>query len=135
MTPVVAYALATAVHAGFQLTVTLLVYPALATRDSEEWAAAHGRHSRVTAPLVAVLYAALLGTAAVLVVDGPGPAGWLALVATGAALADTAVLAAPLHGRLQERDAVLVQRLLVVDRWRCAAAVVGALAAVAAVAA
>jgi hypothetical protein len=130
---VVAFAVATAWHAGFQLTVTLLVYPVLARRSSEEWRAAHDRHSRAIAPLVGVLYLAVLVTGGLLVASGPDRLGWLALALTGLALATTALAAAPVHGRLTDRDDVLVARLLVADRWRCAFAVLGAVAATAAV--
>lgn len=133
MSAVVAFAVATAWHAGFQLTVTLLVYPVLARRSGEEWRAAHDRHSRTIAPLVGVVYLAVLVTGGLLVASGPDRVGWLALVLTGLALATTAVAAAPLHGRLTDRDAALVARLLVADRWRCALAVLGAVAATAAV--
>ena len=126
----VAFALAAALHAGFQLTVTVLVYPALASRGAAEWGAAHARHSKAITPLVAVVYLALVASGAALVAAGPDAAGWVALATTAGALAITAVLAAPLHGRLGSRDDARVARLLVVDKWRCAAAVVGALAAV-----
>jgi hypothetical protein len=130
MSAVVAFALASALHAGFQLTVSALVYPTLATRDAQVWAEHHARHTRGIAPVVVLVYGALVVTGAVLVADGPDAAGWCALGGGAAALALTAVGAAPLHSRLTARDDVLVRRLLVVDRWRCAAAVAGALAAV-----
>ena len=133
MSAVVAFAVATAWHAGFQLTVTLLVYPVLARRSSEEWRADHHRHSRTIAPLVGVVYLAVLATGGLLVASGPDRVGWVALIVTGLALATTAVAAAPLHGRLTDRDDALVARLLVADRWRCALAVLGAVAATAAV--
>ena len=126
----VAFAVASALHAGFQLTVTVLVYPALASRSTTEWARAHDRHSRAITPLVGLVYAALVGTGAWLVTTGPGVAAYVGLGGAAAALLVTAALAAPLHGRLGVRDDVLVARLLVVDRWRYAAALVGAAAAV-----
>jgi hypothetical protein len=135
MSAVVAFAIASALHAGFQLTVTVLVYPVLGARDAEEWRAAHDRHSRGIAPLVGVVYLLLLVTGGLLVADGPDAVGWLAVGLTGGALATTAVVAAPIHGRLDSRDDALVARLLVADRWRCLLAVLGAGAAVAAVAA
>ena len=60
MTAVTAFALAAALHAGFQVTVTVLVYPALAGRSAAEWSAAHTRHSRAITPVVAVVYGALV---------------------------------------------------------------------------
>jgi hypothetical protein len=133
VTATVAFAIATALHAGFQATVTLLVYPVLTDRRPDEWRAAHERHSRAVAPLVGVVYLALLVTGGFLAASGPGAAGWVALLLTAAALATTAVAAAPTHGRLAERDDALVARLLVADRCRCALAVLGAVAASAAV--
>ncbi len=84
-----AFALAAALHAGFQIAVTVLVYPVLATRGSQEWQVAHARHSRAIAPLVAVVYGALLVVGGWLVVDGPDLAGWLALAAALATFALT----------------------------------------------
>ncbi len=133
MTAVVAFALATALHAGFQATVTVLVYPVLGDRRADEWRAAHHRHSRAIAPLVGVVYLALLVTGGWLVASDPDLAGWAALALTAAALATTAAAAAPTHGRLADRDDALVARLLVVDRWRCVLAVLAAVAAVVAV--
>lgn len=133
MTAVVAFALASAVHAGFQVTVTVLVYPVLAGRSPAEWRAAHDRHSRSIVPLVVVVYAAVVISGGVLVAAGPDPAGWLALASAVGALGLTAAAAAPLHGRLTDRDDALVTRLLVADRARCALAVLGALLAVLAV--
>lgn len=132
MSAVVAFALAAALHAGFQATVTLLVYPVLGDRQPDEWRVAHARHSRTIAPLVLVVYGAVVVSGAVLVLSGPEPTGWFALGVTGGALAVTAFAAAPTHGRLTDRDDTLVARLLAADRWRCAFAVGGAaLAAVA----
>ena len=77
-----------------------------------------------------MVYLALLVTGGFLAASGPGAAGWVALLLTySAALATTAIAAAPTHGRLSERDDALVARLLVADRCRCALAVLGALAA------
>lgn len=134
MSALVAFAVASALHAGFQLTVTVLVYPVLATRSATEWALVHARHSRSIVPIVVIVYAALAVSGAALVVAGPGTLGWLALAGAGAALALTAGAAAPLHARLTDRDDRLVASLLTVDRVRCACAVAGSLLAVAAVA-
>jgi hypothetical protein len=130
-----AFALAAALHAGFQLTVTAIVYPALVEVDDDRWPLAHERHSRRITAVVAVVYGALVLTGAWLVVEGPSSLGWGALVATAAALAVTAGLAAPLHGRLgrEPATAALRHRLLVVDRVRCVGALLGAALAAAAV--
>ncbi|HET8765795.1 MAG TPA: FMN-binding negative transcriptional regulator, partial [Pedococcus sp.] len=55
---------AAGLHAGFQLTVTTLVYPALARVDASRWAEAHDRHSRAITPLVGVVYLLLLAAGA-----------------------------------------------------------------------
>ncbi len=133
MNALVAFALASALHAGFQATVTVLVYPALAGQRDDEWRAAHARHSRAIAPLVAVVYGALVVSGALLVLTGPQPAGWLALTGAAGALVVTAFAAAPTHGRLTDRDDALVARLVLADRWRCAFAVGGAVLAALAV--
>ena len=128
-----AFALAAAVHAGFQLTVTVLVYPALAAVPAEQWTAAHSAHSRRITPLVGVAYAALVLTGGWYVVAGPDVVGCVALLLAGLALVVTAASSAPLHGRLASDDARLSTRmpqLLRVDRLRCAAALAAAAAAV-----
>lgn len=133
MSPVVAFALVAAAHAGFQLTVTVLVYPALVEVGRDAWDGAHARHSRRIVGLVALLYAGLLGAGAVLVADGPDVLGWVALVAAAGALATTAGFAAPIHGRLRAESDGLRRTLLLVDRVRCAFAVAAAVAAGAAI--
>lgn len=123
---------ATGLHAGFQATVTLLVYPALAEVPPERWHDAHDRHSRRIVPLVGVVYVALLVTGVgALASDRSSVLLWLAALASAAAVLVTATAAAPLHGRLGSgRDPALVARLLVVDRLRCGCATVGFAAAV-----
>ena len=124
---------AVALHAGFQLTVTTIVYPALASTPDDDWAEAHARHSRRIAPLVVLVYGAALVACALATAADPSPGTWMALAGTAVAILVTATVAAPLHGRLDRRDAALLARLLVADRVRCAAAcvaVAGALAAV-----
>ncbi|MEP7737839.1 hypothetical protein ABKW28_09330 [Nocardioides sp. 31GB23] len=135
--PEVVLALVASAHLGFQATVTVLVYPALAglagLADEPTWARAHTSHSRRITPLVAVLYPALVLSGAWLVVDGPGAAGWTALVGVTVAIGATAVSAAPTHGRLGREGPApaLVRRLLLADRVRLAGAVVAALGAAA----
>jgi hypothetical protein len=123
---------ATALHLGFQLTVTLVVYPALVR--APDWDAAHRAHTRAITPLVVPVYGllALTGLAALVTtwLDG-----WVLLSVVGAALAGmtTALVAGPTHGRLAAgRDPTLVSRLLAADRLRTVGAVIavaGALAA------
>lgn len=129
---------ATCLHAGFQLTVTVLVYPALARVPVEAWRVEHDRHSRRITPLVAVVYAGVLVTAVGALLTsasytaGPGVA--LAVAGNALTLGLTAAVAAPLHGRLgRGRDPRLVRRLLVADRGRSAGVVIGLAGAVAAV--
>ena len=115
---------ATGLHAGFQATVTLLVYPALAEVPPERWHDAHDRHSRRIVPIVGVVYVALLVTGVGAVAGDPSSALlWVAALSSAAAVLVTATAAAPLHGRLGSgRDQALVARLLVVDRlsvWSC----------------
>lgn len=122
-TPETALLAAVAVHAGFQLTVTVLVYPALFR--APDWDHAHAAHSRSITPLVAVVYAALVATAVWVVVDGIDDAATVvALTGVTLSLATTAAVAAPAHGRLAEgRDAAVVRRLRVADLVRTAGAV------------
>jgi hypothetical protein len=129
-----AFLAAAAANAGFQATVTMVVYPALARVRPAHWRQAHDRHSRAIWPLVAVLYAALAATAAWWLV-----ADWSAMTAVAVALGAvpvvvTALVAAPLHRRLVRRDTDSLRRLLVADRVRTAFAVAAVAVAIAAVA-
>lgn len=133
MSAVVAFALASALHAGFQVTVTSLVYPALAAVHPDDWTRAHAVHSRRIVGLVVVVYAALVGTGIALVLSGPDLAGWLGLLGALGAIGVTAGLAAPTHGRLRHAEPDLLRRLLRVDRLRRTLAVLGAVAAVVAI--
>lgn len=124
---------ATAVHLGFQATVTLLVYPALARVPAAGWADAHRAHSRAVTPVVVVVYGALVLSGGWALLSRPG--GWtgVALAAVAVALLVTAVAAAPAHGRLGAgHDAGRIRRLLAVDRVRAVAAAVAFAAAFAA---
>ena len=123
---------ATALHAGFQLVVTLLVYPALAEVPEGTWTAAHAAHARRITPVVALVYAALIGAGTVAVIDEPLPAQTVAVAVSAVAMVVTAAIAAPAHHRLGgSRDPDLLRRLLRADRVRCGAAVVAAAAALA----
>ncbi len=114
-----------ALHAGFQVTVSALVYPALLR--AEPFGPAHRRHSRGIAPVVVVVYGALVATGvARLVVGDLDGASTVAL--GGAALAGltTALVAAPTHGRLAAgRTDALARRLTRADLVRTVGAVVG----------
>lgn len=126
--------LASGAHLGFQLTVTLVVYPALADVGPDRWARAHDAHSRRITPVVAVVYAGLLAAVVASLLAGPVDTGTLvASAAAGCSMLLTAGGAAPLHGRLgRGHDEGVVRRLLAVDRLRLIGAVVGAAGAVAA---
>jgi len=121
---------ATALHAGFQTTVTLVVYPALAAVSADAWDAAHDGHARRIAPLVAIVYAAALVAAAGALVTGPGAAVVVAAAATVATVLVTALSAAPTHGRLSAGPTPdLLRTLLRADRLRCLLALVSFAAA------
>ncbi|MGO4362128.1 hypothetical protein [Terrabacter sp. RAF57] len=129
--PLVALTAAAALHAGFQVTVTALVYPAL-LGDDHDWARRHAAHGRRIVPLVVVTYGAVL--LSVVWVLSSGPASLSVGVAAGGfgvILVLTAVGAAPRHGRLgRGYDAGVAAGLSRVDHWRCAMAVVVLAAAV-----
>ncbi len=122
---------AAALHLGFQLTVTLLVYPALAERGrhDDDWQRTHAAHSRRITPLVVLVYGALLPPTLVAVWEVlTGEAGGATVVAASGALtafAATAAVAAPAHSRLSRGwDERIGVRLLRADLLRSAAAVV-----------
>lgn len=123
-------ALATAAHAGFQVTVTVLVYPRLAATSAADWTRVHDQHSRRIAPVVAVLYGVLVAAGAWVLVAGVDAWSGVALAAVAATVLVTAVRAAPLHGRLGREgpDPALLAALLRADRWRAVLAVVAMLA-------
>lgn len=112
------FAVAAALHLGFQLTVTLVVYPALIAAgdphspDAGSWQGDHARHSRRIARVVAPVYVFLLLGAGVAVTTGPDLWSATGSAAVLALLAVTALRAAPLHGRLgraapEDRPALL----------------------------
>ena len=134
ITAPVALLAATAAHAGFQVSVTVLVYPALARVPDERWAAAHTAHSRAITPVVAVVYGLLAVASVWALFTGPGVCTLVSLSAVAVAVAVTAFLAAPAHGRLATgRDPALLRRLLRADRVRAVAAVLATAAAIPAV--
>lgn len=93
--------LVAAAHLGFQLTVDLVVYPALREAPDDAWDEAHARHSRRIAPLVALLYVPLvLLLGWTLAVEPRAGGTWLAAAGGALAVVTTAALAAPTHGRL-----------------------------------
>jgi hypothetical protein len=129
----VALLLVAAAHLGFQLTVSLVVYPALRDVDDEAWPVAHERHARRIAPLVGAIYVPLVLVLAWTAAREPQAVGtWLALVGGALSVVTTAAIAAPLHGRLggaTERPELL-RDLSRADRIRTVGAVVCVVGAV-----
>ena len=124
-----AFVAASALHLGFQATVTTLVYPTLARVRAAHWRQAHDRHSRTIAPLVGVVYAALVGTGVWLMTVDRSPAAVIAVAAAAATILVTAAVAAPAHRRLTRRDDRVIDQLLRADRLRLAGAVIALAAA------
>ena len=128
----VALLAASTLHLGFQLTVTAIVYPALARTSDSQWARAHDAHSRAIVPLVVLTYAALLGTLAwAWLTASTGPGLVVATAGTVLTFATTAFVAAPTHGRLgrEGRSDDAIHRLLRSDRVRAAGAVLATVGA------
>ena len=126
---------ATWAHLGFQVTVSSLVYPVLAATPPEAWRGAHDRHSRVITPTVGAVYAALLVGSVAALSTAVSPAVVTAVGGVALSLGTTALVAAPLHGRLATTGPTpeRLHRLLVADRVRTAGAAIAAVAATAAV--
>ncbi len=121
---------ATWLHLGFQLVVTLLVYPGFDDVRRDDWPAVHVSHTRRIGPIVALVYGALLVAGGVVLAVGPSPGQVVAVAAIGVAMATTAVVAGPAHGRLSpDRPPGLLARLVAADRVRLVAAAVAAVAA------
>jgi hypothetical protein len=130
MTSGTALLTATAVHLGFQATVTAVAYPALARVPAARWSVAHRFHSRAIAPVVAVIYAAVVLAAGWTLLTDPDAWALVAAAASAVAVLVTAVAAAPSHRRLGAgHDPERISRLLHVDRVRAAATAVAFAAA------
>ncbi|OZF34841.1 hypothetical protein CH296_09330 [Rhodococcus sp. 14-2496-1d] len=130
MTPVDALAAAAALHLGFQLVVTAVVYPALAEVPHDDWQRAHDAHSRRITLVVGLVYGLLAAACLWVLVSGSTHLAALISVAGAviSALA-TAFVAAPVHGELGRagRNGHLMSRLRSADRVRLCGAVVCAL--------
>lgn len=129
---------ASAVHAGFQVTVSVVVYPALRDAARADWERVHAAHSRRISFVVAPLYVVVAGACLAALLSGPGAAALVAVVGNAVACLTTALVAAPLHGRLGRatatydaaaRRTVLLTQLLRVDLVRTAATLVAVAAA------
>ena len=121
---------ASAVHLGFQLTVSVIVYPALADAPQARWPEVHEAHTRRITPVVVLVYGLLAVACGWAVLTGPD--GWTTVSVAAAAVAGllTAFGAAPAHGRLGRGwSRELLDRLLRIDRARAVAAAAGAVAA------
>lgn len=138
MDPSTALLAASALHAGFSLVVTAVVYPALAdvARDTPgHWATRHDAHSRRIVALVGPLYLVVAAACGWVLATGPVGWEWVALAGNAIAALVTATRAAPLHGRLgrQGPDPRTVRALLAADRIRTLATLVAVGAALLAV--
>lgn len=121
-------------HLGFQVVVTVLVYPTLALVGDAGWPAFHAAHSRRIAPVVAVVYGLVVVAGVIAVVDGMTTWRVVGLAGHAIALLTTAVVAAPAHGRLGGgREPEVLARLVAADRIRLAGATIAAVAAVTAI--
>jgi hypothetical protein len=131
MDPVDALLAATALHAGFQAVVTVVVYPALAEVPADRWAVAHAAHSRRITAVVTPVYVAVAAACLWLLLSGPYTL-LLTLAITGNALAglSTALIAAPTHSRLGREGPTpqLMRRLLITDQTRLLSAVLALVA-------
>jgi hypothetical protein len=126
---------ASALHAGFQLVVTVVVYPALVDTPSRSWGAVHAAHSRRMTVVVTPVYLAVAVACLWVLLAGPYRLPLVVAVAGHASAAlSTAVVAAPAHGRLGREGTTprLLRRLLLADRVRLVAAAIALGAAFAA---
>lgn len=124
---------ATALHVGFQLTVSVLVYPALVRTPASLWPKTQRQHSRAIVWLVVLVYGMVLLASAGALWSAPDTWWvWLSCGASAGAFAVTATRAAPLHGQLgrvgPEPD--LLAALLLADRVRLALALVAMIGAI-----
>ena len=113
-----AFLAAAAAHAGFQATVTLVVYPTLSHVRAAHWRQWHDRENQAVRPLVAAAYLALAGTGAWWLATDWSALAVVAVVLAALSMGVTAVLAAPLHRRLVRRDDAAWARLVGVDKAR-----------------
>lgn len=125
--PTTALVAASFLHLGFQAVVTVLVYPGFPDVPIAAWPRAHAAHTRRIMPLVVVVYGGLVVATALVVAAGPAPLEWVAVVAAGVAIAVTASVAAPSHGRLSpDRPHRELRRLRRADVVRTTSAAIGA---------
>jgi len=113
-----AFLVAGSAYAGFQATVTAVVYPTLSHVRAAHWRQAHDRETRAVRPLVAASSVAVAATAAWWLATSWSILAVVAVALAALSLAITAVVAAPLHRRLVKRDDQALTRLLGVDKAR-----------------
>lgn len=106
--------------------MTLVVYPALASTDRPRWVTTHDAHGKAITPVVVLTYAALLAACGWSIAAMPQAAGvWIAAGGAALAMAATASVAAPTHGKLSNGpDPILLRRLLAADRVRLVGAAI-----------
>ncbi len=124
---VVAHLGAACAYAGFQWTISALVYPQIAAtgrRAPATFAAYEAWHARRTAFLVAPLFAALVGACVWLVVTRPASVlAWACVALTATVLGASAFCAVNQHERLKAGyDEAVMQRLQRADAVRTVAA-------------
>ena len=134
MTLLVVHLVLTAAYAGFQWTVRVLVYPQFAQVPPAAFPAYERSHQRLVTRVVGPLFAGQVLTTALVLALRPSSVPLLPVLAGGAflalTLAVTALVAVPLHRRLDRGwDAAAHRRLLRVDGVRAAAATAGTAAA------
>lgn len=130
MTLLVVHLVLTAAYAGFQWTVRIVVYPQFAAVPPLAFAAFERSHQRLVTRVVGPLFAGQGLTTLLLLGLRPAGVPLLPVLAGAVALAVvlvvTALLAVPLHRRLDRGwDPAAHRRLLGVDGLRVAAATAG----------
>lgn len=117
---------AAALHAGFQFTVTSVVYPALVSTEPAGWHGAHAAHSRAITPIVVLTYGALLLACGWALWAMPSSVGvWMCAAGATLSMSATALVAAPTHGALSRGpDPALLRRLTCSDRVRALGALI-----------
>lgn len=122
-----AFVVATALYAGFQWTIRMVVYPQFSGVGSADFVAYERAHQRRVSVTVGPLFAALVVATGALIAWPPAGVPWwslaVAVVLLMVILGMTALLAVPLHRRLGAGfEAASHRRLLAVDSVRLAAA-------------
>ena len=123
------------VHAGFQGTVSTVVYPALARLDAGEWLAKQESHRYAVVPMVGICYLGGLIATGWCLATVPTLGVWVAAAGFAISMGTTALVAAPTHAKLMAgHDSGLVRRLLWSDWLRTVGAVIALVGAAWAVA-